>query len=275
MVKLKHNKLKNTGLFFEILTSQMLHETLNPERPQLAYKIIRRHFKPESELLKELNLYRTLSTQTNHDINELLSLTLEARQSLNNKKLNDEKYQLIKSLKKSYDLTEFFTSRITNYKLLGSIYKLFEYKGSDNPDEYLTNKKHLLEYLNSNSTNVQNEVEKIWINEDPDVRTLGFKLIVEKFNDKYSDLSDRQKVLLSKFINEDITTPEFKDYIVNEVQIINKELKKQIQKVDDPVVKIKLDEVVKLTNHIQISKLIKEEHLSSLLKYYELIEELK
>ena len=125
MRKLKHNKIKNTGLLFELLSRAMVYETLNPKQKQCASKIIRKHFAPKSELLKELKLYNSLSIKTEHDPKELLQLNLESYSTLNQKVLQQEKYELIKSVKKHYVLEDFFNARVSNYKLNASIYKLF------------------------------------------------------------------------------------------------------------------------------------------------------
>lgn len=274
MIKLKHNKLRNTGLFFDILCKNVVHEALNPNKGSNAVKIIKKHFVEGTELFKELGLYRTLATNTQHDPQELLTLALESRRGLDSKKLLSEKYALVKSIKKNYDLQEFFNSRIDNYKVFGSIYKLFEYQGVDNPEEYLDTRKSLLESLSTKpSVNEEDEdVEKVWLQEDEDVRELGFKLLVEKFNEKYRELGPRQKTLLGKYINEDSSTNDFKDYVLNEVTWICRELSKQSKLTEDEILKIKLQEIITLTDQIKIAKIIKEDHLSSLLKYYELIE---
>ena len=42
---MKHNKIKNTGIIFEILCNKIVSETLNPKQPQYATKILKRYFK--------------------------------------------------------------------------------------------------------------------------------------------------------------------------------------------------------------------------------------
>lgn len=277
MKKLKHNKLKNTGLLFEILSRAMMHETLHPDNPQIAIKIIRNHFKSDTELLKELRLYNTLSNRSDLDANELLLLTIESRRTLNEKALLKEKYDLIRSIKTKYDIEQLFNTRVSNYKLQASIFKLFEYTGKDNPNEYLTTKKLVLESISGkiNEEPVIDEVEQVWREQDSDTRKLGFKIIVERFNEKYRELGERQKKLLSKYINDDTASDDFKNYIIRECGFIGKKLNVGLDFIDDPVTKIKLTETINLIQNIVAAKQIKEDHLSSMLKYYELIEELE
>jgi hypothetical protein len=254
-----------------------MYEVLNDNQKQVALSLIKKHFNPKSEILKELMLYQSLSKETKNDGAELLSLTLESRKSLNHLKLEAEKYDLVKDIRKKYDIKTFFETRTANYKLCASIFKLFEHSPSMNPDEYLTAKKTVLETITGQKREevLEEQVERDWRDQDKDTRTLGFKIVVQKFNEKYRTLSDRQKTLLSRYINEDTSTPEFKNYVMKEVGYVNSKLQSLADFVNDPITKIKLMETLKLTQNIISAKQVKDEHLSSLLKYFELIEELQ
>lgn len=277
MKKLKHNKLRNTGLIFEILSRSVMYEILNENQPQHAFKLIKNHFNKNSELLKELHLYQTLCGTTENDPSELFQLTIQSRNSLNSEKLDSEKYNLIKSIKSKYDLNNFFETRTANYKLTASVYKLFEHASSSNPDEYLTSKKVILEHLSGSKPTeiIEEQVESAWRDQDPNLRNLSFKLVVEKFNEKYRTLDGRQKTLLSNYINEDVNSTTFKNFIVSEVDYITSRLNSLKESVSDPIVKIKLEETINLTDKILSAKQIKDDQLSSMLKYYELIESLE
>jgi hypothetical protein len=41
-------------------------------------------------------------------------------------KLNDQKFNLIKEIRENFNEEEFFKNKVGNYKVLASIYKLFE-----------------------------------------------------------------------------------------------------------------------------------------------------
>ena len=45
---------------------------------------------------------------------------------LNNSVLRREKYNIIKSIKEHYDVNQLFSSKVPNYKVYASVYKLFE-----------------------------------------------------------------------------------------------------------------------------------------------------
>lgn len=275
MKKLKHNKLKNTGLIFEILTRMVVQETLDESKENRAIRIIRTHFKKNSELLKELRLYQSLHNYTVKNGGELLDLTLQARKKLNEQTLSRERYSLIKSINKTYNPEIFFNTRVSNYKLNASTFKLFEYKGTDNPEEYLTAKEGLLEHLSGKKPEViEEEIIKTIRDQEPDIRNLTFKLIIEKFNSKYSNLNSRQKNLLGMYMNNDTTSEDLKNYVYKEINSLIKEFNIISKRITDDIVKIKLAETVALTSNILTAKQLKEEHLSSMLKYYQLIDTL-
>lgn len=275
MKKLKHSKFKNTGLIFEVLTRFAMREALEPSVPQKALKIIKRHFNPNSLLLKELRYYQSLSQPSNHDSKELFELTMEGRKNLNPQLLSKEKYELVKSIKKNYNETIFFETKTSNYKVTASIYKLFEFNGSENPEQYLNSKKFILEHISGKQPETINEVEQLVREQDKDIRTLSFKILIERFNQKYRNLNDKQRELLSKYINEDENRTSFKDYVIKEVSSLTKQLNQISRTMEEGVVKIKLMETINVAENIINAKVIKEDHLSALLKYYELIEEFK
>ena len=84
----------------------------------------------------------------------------------------------------------------------------------------------------------------------------------------------KQKKLVSKFINENTSLPPFKNYVYNEIAEIKKSLLGISKRTKDPVLKIKLTEIANLTSEISASNRIKDEHISSMIKYYELMDHL-
>lgn len=279
MKKLNHSKYKNTGIIFEILTRNLVTDVLNKRAPN-SLSIIKRYFSEGSELFKELRLYQSLQ-EINSNLkspDRLISLVIETyNKTIDREKLSREKYQLVGEIKRRFNEDRFFSSRVGNYKLLASIYKLFEYSASDNPAEHVNCRDVVLEHITgeSQTENILTEVQDVWKAQNPDIRKLAFKIVVEKFNDKYQRLNEQQKVLLKRYINEDTTSPEFRDFIYSEVTNLKKALLRVSGRISDDVMRIKLGEAINLLDNIVASSVVKDEHLSSLLKYYELVEELK
>ena len=55
-MKIKHSKLRNTGLIFELLVKQIAADTLN-NKDSAAVAILKKHFTGKSSLVKEFKLY--------------------------------------------------------------------------------------------------------------------------------------------------------------------------------------------------------------------------
>ena len=279
MKNLKHSKFKNTGVLFELLVRQVTSDTLNNSDSK-AIPLIKKYFAKSTELAKEFNLYQTLIKEKftkEEKANHLIEAVLIAKSQLNQSVLNRQKYNLIKEIKNNYVLEDFFKSKVNNYKALAAIYKMFEYTIADHPTESVNNRYTIVEHItrkDAAKNAVKNEMSE-FIKQDKDVRLLSYKILVDKFNEKYYDLNEGQKSILRNYINAVSEGTELKSFIVKEVNKLQNSLKTLTSKVDDKVVKIKLTEVTNLLNEISVAKSIKDTHILSLLRYHELIKELK
>jgi len=130
MKRIKHSKIKNTGLLFELLTRQITYEILDG-REEKSKEIVKEFFSSKTELSKELRLFNLLlnEKQSNATKSEkFLNVVLEAHTKINYEKLEKEKFNLIKTIKETFNLENFLSSPINNYKILASIHKLFKGK---------------------------------------------------------------------------------------------------------------------------------------------------
>ena len=279
MKNLKHSKFKNTGVLFELLVRQVASDTLN-NNDSKAIPIIKKYFAKSTELAKELNLYQTLVKEKfakEDKAGHLIDAVSAAKAKLNQTSINRQKYNLIKEIKNTYVLEDFFKTKVSNYKTLAAIYKLFEYTIADSPVESVNNRYTLIEHI------TRKDVKKIaplnemssFIKQDKEVSLLSYKILVDRFNEKYSDLNEGQKSILRNYINAVSEGTELKSFIGEEVSKLQKSLKSLTAKVDDKVVKIKLSEVSNLLSEIASAKTVKDTHILSLLRYHELVKELK
>ena len=129
----KHNKIKNTGILFELLTRQISVDVMNDSKNSPAIKIIKEFFNEKTTLGREKELYSILiekKYKTAEQANILLEAVIKNRRKLSNRRLKNEKYNLIKRIKENYSENDFFNSRIPNYKVLASIYNVFELESS-------------------------------------------------------------------------------------------------------------------------------------------------
>ena len=279
----KHNKIKNTGILFELLTRQIAVDVMNDSKDSPAIKIIKEFFNETAQLGKENELYKVLVEKKYKNVSQaeiLIEAVIKNRRKLSNKKLKNEKYNLIKTIKENYDVTAFFNSRINNYKVLASVYTLFEnesVKEVVDSIEETDSKITILETITQSNTKSQKSQKRViesLSNQESDVRLLTYQLLVDKFNEKYSTLNESQKTLLREYINNLSNTNSLREFIDAEVIKIKSVLKSHLTKVDDKITKIKLTEAIKHTETAVGGKLVKDSHVVSLMRYYELIKEL-
>ena len=281
--KLKHSKIKNTGILFELLTRQITADVLAGKSTK-SVSIVKKYFKENTELGKEYELYKILSEkhyQSENRANHLLEAVIKSRRKLSNSTLRREKYNLIKEIKENYNVTDFFNGRIPNYRILASIYNMFQSETSDiefKPDEVVNSKFTVLERITSKKITKKQIKEKV-INEygksDKDLRLLAYEILVDKFNKKYKKLDESQKSLLKKYINNISNTNSLRGYIDNEVVQTKKQLKKHLPEVNDKITKIKLTEAINQIENLTKGKVVNEKQVLTLMRYYELIKEIK
>ena len=286
MKRVKHSKFKNTGILFELLVRQITLEVLNGDTSEKAKKIVSEFFSPKTELNKELRLYELLMKEKYNSesrAEKFIDTVNEAHNRIDQKQLQKEKYNLIKKINESFNMDEFLSSPISNYRVLASIYKIFESKRMSNYDvkdvfnskitliESITSKPSTLSSKKSNTTQIVESYKK----QDKDLRLLTYKILVETFNKKYSNLDENQKNLLREYINNLSNTTGFKSYVEKEIPSIVSELKRLSKDIKDKVTKIKLAETVSVLAKTKIGKVVSDNHVSSLMMSYELIKELK
>ena len=285
MKKIKHSKFKNTGVLFELLVRQITLEILNGDKTENAKSIIKESFKNGTELNKELRLYDLLLKEkynSESKADKFVQTVCEAREKLDEKKLAKEKYELVKKINESFDINQFLSSPISNYKVLASIYKVFESKKEENYDikDVFNSKITLIENIISKPVSNQTKVEdnklmESYSQQEKDLRLLTYKILVENFNQKYTNLNDKQKNLLKEYINNVNNTSKFRDYVLSEAPAIISELKSINKKIKDKITKIKLTETITVLESQKVGKVVSDKLVSSMMLSYELIKELK
>ena len=276
-MKIKHSKYKNTGVLFELLTRQITSETIKGEAPK-AINILRKFFNKNTQLLKEYQIYSTLLTQKYKDSNKatiLLETCLDIYKEINKSTLRREKFNLVKEIKKVYNAEDFFNAKIDNYKVLASTYVLLENQA--NPIVLTNSKVTIVEHIagatlpNKPKTEmVMEEYEKF----DKSTRLLTYKILLEKFNEKYTDLSNNQKTLLKEYVYNVSNSPKLKAFVNEEITSVKSQLSHLVDKVVDPVVKIKINEVANLLQPLCKKSSVHDDNIINLLNYYELVNEL-
>lgn len=279
---IKHSKYKNTGILFELLVRQATSDLMSNVDSK-AIRIFKKFF-TDTELGKEYNLYTTVlnAPKLNESKAEMMvSTIIEQSKKLNREKLDKEKYNLIKEIKKHYDLDNFFKAKIEAYKVYASIYTLIENQLSkefSDTKQLVTNKLTLLEHITKESLTERKVASKVveeFMKEDKEIRILAYKILVEKFNDKYSGLSLDQKNLLREYINNVSDTLKLRTYLNTKLLEVKTEITVIKETTKDKVLQIKLNEVLNFIKPMSTNESIKDEVLIGLMQYYQLISELK
>tara|TARA_B100000287_G_C20599614_1_gene767513 strand:- start:454 stop:1323 length:870 start_codon:yes stop_codon:yes gene_type:complete len=279
----KHSKIKNTGILFELLSRQITQDIINDDTKSKSVTLLKKFFNENTQIGKENQLYQIL-IKTNYNSSskaqKLIEAVLKSRSKLNNKKLRQEKYNLIKSISENYKTEDFFRSRIPNYKVYASIYKMFlsESLSTLNPLDEVDSNFTIIEHITGKKiqkTKKDSQVIKEFKGEEKDLRLLSYQLMVDNFNTKYKTLNTPQKNLLKEYINNISNTNSLREFINDEVSKIKRSLKNQLPTIDDDITRIKLNEAVNQIDNLTKGRVVKDKQVISLMRYYELIKELQ
>ena len=111
--------------------------------------------------------------------------------------------------------------------------------------------------------------------QDKNIRLLTYKVLLEKFNDKYSGLQDNQKTLLKEYVNSVTNSPSLKSYINQEIKTVKRSIAGYSKKVEDKAVAVKLNETKNMIKPLCKKSSVNDDNVINLLNYYELVNELK
>jgi len=277
-MKPKHSKYKNTGILFELLTRQITSETISNSEPK-AVGILRKFFSNNSTLLKEYQIYHALLNkkfEKEASATVLIETLINAHYKLNKSLLRRERYNLVREIKETYNIEDFFKAKVPNYKIYASVYNLLENQ-SANLMSVVNSKVAILEHItNKNLPNkpkkemVMEEYEKF----DKETRALTHKMLMEKFNEKYSGLAENQRILLKEYVYSVSNSPKLKAFINKEIIAVKSELETLAPKTDQ-VTQIKLNEIKNLIKPLCKKSSVHDDNVINLLNYYGLVNELK
>ena len=280
-MNIKHSKYKNTGILFELLVRQITADTLSGKDSKATH-ILKKYF-VKTELGREYKLYESITKYKNLTEGKaevVINSVIESSKNLNRGALKRQKYNLIQEISKHYNLEEFFATKLSNYKSYAALYTLVEIYNSEllsTPDQIISNKIAILENLTTKQVNkkkVEDDLLTEFQSYDKDLRILTYKVLLEKFNGKYASLNDNQKSVLKEFINSVDSTPKLRDFYNTKITEIKTTLTKQVKKVTDKAIQIKLNEVNNMLTPLGKTANVGNDDLVNLLQYYELLEEL-
>ncbi len=278
--KIKHSKVRNTGILFELITRQITADIIE-NKDGLAVGLLKKYFSPNTQLGKEYELYKVLTTEnykSENKANHLINAVLKTYNKINRSQLRREKYNLVSEIKNSYSVDEFFMARIPNYKVYASIYKLFESLTITDPSTETDAKFTIIESITKKKRKelkTETKTLETYKKSEKDLRLLTYQVLVEKFNKKYKTLSEQQKSLLRKYINNISNTNQLKEFVEKESIKVKKQLQSFLPNIDDEVTSIKLKEAIKQSDKLLKGRIVEDNQVITLMRYYQLLKELK
>ena len=284
-MKVAHSKYKNTGVLFELLVRQVTADVIDGKKNSSALSLLQKYFDPETELGKELSLYRSVlssKTLSENKANKFVDILLSQRKKLSEKKLKEQKYNLIKEIKDNYSLEEFLSSKIPEYKVYASIYKAFvvetDQSGQfEDIDDIVNARFTITEHVMRSPVKLEAKTALLeeFKSQNEDLRLLSYRILVDKFNAKYNGLSHEQKVLLREYINNISNTNSLREYINAEVPKVKLEIKKRLPIIDDMVTKIKLREIISQLDTVCVGRTVKDSQVTGLMIAYQIVREME
>ena len=160
---------------------------------------------------------------------------------------------------------------------MASIFNLLE-NNNASPLSIVNSKVTLLEHITGKTLSnkpKKNVVMEDYAKYDKDTRLLTYKVLLEKFNDKYSGLGENQKTLLKEYVNSVTNSPILKTFINKEIKEVKKAITGYSKKVKDKAVAIKLTETKNMIKPLCKKSSVNDDNVINLLNYYELVNELK
>ena len=278
--KIKHSKVRNTGILFELITRQITADIIE-NKDGLAVGLLKKYFSPNTQLGKEYELYKILTTEnykSESKANHLIEAVLKTYNKINRSQLRREKYNLVSEIKNSYNVNEFFMARIPNYKVYASVYKLFESVNITDPSAETDARFTIIESITKRKKEdkvVENKTIAGYKKSEKDLRLLTYQVLVEKFNKKYKSLSEQQKGLLRRYINNISNTNQLKEFVEKESIKVKKQLQSFLPNIDDEVTSIKLKEAIKQSDKLLRGRVVEDNQVITLMRYYKLLKELK
>jgi len=285
-ITVSHSKIKNTGVLFEVLVRQITSDTLEGRSESPALQLLKKYFHAGRELGKELQLYQAFMNAdrlTESRAVQFFNMVITQRQKLDEMQLTREKYELIKELKKNYDLETFLSCKIPSYKLHASIYKTFLAEARHSGDTIMniqdvaSARFTLLEHLLGHGRKAEHKDTALleeFKSQTEDLRLLTYKILIDRFNEKYDELNDKQKDLLREYINDISSKNTLLEYVHREVPALQKQLREKSRSIKDRVVQIKLNEVITQLNNIGSKNGVRDNEVTAMMIGYQIEKEL-
>jgi hypothetical protein len=281
MTASKHNKRRNSLLIYEFLVRTISRSIVEDDKKKsaAALKILKKHFKPGTELYKEFRLMNALVKTTVSSEHTAASILREAKTAVTKfdlDKLDREKSILIRNINHVLNDENFYDQQVNEYRTFATIQTLLNEWRSDNKDLYRVAQyeDQLMKLLVTEK--IQKEDATITEDTSGTARLL-MKVMSKKLNEKYNGiLNEQQKSLIKAYAYS--TSSDDQTSIRLKLQEIKSELVSLIDgyesEVQNDYLKNKLEET-KSTLLGESLELVDDETVTRFMLYSKLRDELE
>jgi len=272
MMRLKHNKKRNTAFLYEALVRELTKSIVagDPSYKNKIVAIMKEHFSKGKILFKELELYKNLLETRGvapHTADKLMFESKRVHGSLDKTEIFNEQSAVISKINKTLS-KGIFSNFVPNYKNLGTLFQIF------NNEEVTVKQKVLLEQeiLQEMIVPAKQQGDK---NKMVPIDNIVYKNFVKTFNSSYKGLHEEQRNLLNKYVSSFSGGQlEFKLFLNEEIGRIKEAIVSSKESTDDTNIRESVEKVLNLFENVKIEKIDKK-MLLKVLKVQNLVRELQ
>jgi len=270
-MRYKHNKKRNTAFLYEVLILELAKSVVakNKELRSKLLETIKKYFNKDNPLGKELKLYKSILSTKSVDNLIAEKILLEAKREhiqLDREEIVGEQNKLYFDIKKFMTPQQIFSNFIPNYKDLASISQIFNKDVSIKTRVLLEN-----DLINKMASNILTE------NKMQPIDNLVLTSFIKKFNEKYQNLHEEQRILLNKFVTSFSDNGlELKAYLNEEIGRLRVEINKSLslkEFVDDTIMFSNGKKVLEILNGFKTTP-INEQLINQVIKIQNLVREI-
>lgn len=282
MTSKNHNKKRNSLLIYEFLVRAISQSLIDDDKKKSssALKILRRHFKPGTEVYKEFRLMNALAKTTVTSDHVAASILKEAKNAVVNfdsNKLDREKSILIRNINHVLNDENFYDQQVKEYRTFATIQTLVNEWKTSNKD--LQKIAHFEDALMKHLVSEKVQHDDVVVTEDTaGSARLLMKIMSKKLNEKYNDsLNDQQKSLIKAYAysaaSDDSTSVKLKLKEIKESLIeLIESYSQNVQ--NNEYLKNKLDETRRVLNDELLTE-VNDETITRFMLYSRLKDELE
>lgn len=270
---MKHNKKRNSAFLYEALTREATRATLqkDSEKVKLITQLIKESFRSDTEMGKELRLYRELEKDTvDEDIADKFLIEVKNRHDkLDKKKIFVEQSNIISVINKKLGVSV-YNNFIPSYKQIATISQIFS--DSTGVKEKILLESSIIDFIKKKDVVTEQKSLK-------PIDNLVYNTFAKKFNEKYSSLLSEQKQMLTNYVGSFADEGlQFKAYLNEEIGRMKKEIQ-TIKTFDviasDALLTEKSEKLLEYLNGFNKVREVKEDTLQKLMKIQQFIHEVK